>query len=270
MCADAPNTDGMNEAARANAEVAKEALAFYKQAYADQAPMRDKAAQTALEVSQQQLASSKLNDTISKDYWDYQKNTFRPLEEGIVADAQQYDTPERREQAAQAAAATMGTTMANTREAAAMRNASMGVNPNSGRAAALDQQTGVAEAAATADAMNGARDKVELQGYARKMDAANLGRGLASSQATSAQVALSGGTSAANTAAMPVQQAQSATAMAGQGFTTAIAGFDSAGSIYGKEASIQGQYGGSDLIGGLGTMAGAAAGLGWSPFKKGG
>ena len=78
MCADAPDMTGVNTAAAANADIAKEALAWYKQQYADSAPQREIAANTANEVAQQQLSSARQNDAISNDYWNYQKNTFRP------------------------------------------------------------------------------------------------------------------------------------------------------------------------------------------------
>ena len=72
MCSDSPDTSGMNAAALANTEIAKDALAWYKQVYAENAPAREKAADYAYKVADRQLASSELNDSISKDYWDYQ------------------------------------------------------------------------------------------------------------------------------------------------------------------------------------------------------
>ncbi len=164
LCGSKTDTSGMNAAALANSQVAKDALDWYKQAYADQAPLRQQAADKALAVSDAQLASMKQNDAISNDYWNYQKDTFRPLEGKIIADAQSFDSPERQ-------------------------------NQNAARANADVQQTFDAgqgqmqRAAALAGASNKARTDTELQGYARKMDAANLGRNLASNQATSAGVA---------------------------------------------------------------------------------
>ena len=164
LCGSKTDTSGMNAAALANSQVAKDALDWYKQAYADQAPLRQQAADKALAVSDAQLASMKQNDAISNDYWNYQKDTFRPLEGKIIADAQSFDSPERQ-------------------------------NQNAARATADVQQAFDAgqgqmqRAAALAGASNKARTDTELQGYARKMDAANLGRNLASNQATSAGVA---------------------------------------------------------------------------------
>lgn len=244
---DAPDTSGINDAARTNAEIAKEALDWYKQQYADSAPQRELAAKTANDVAQQQLATSKQNDAISNDYWNYQKNTFRPLEAWIAADAQNYDTTARSEQAASKAMADMESQFGNEQAQQQRAMTRMGVNPNSGRFASMSTQMGMAEAAAKAGAASKARDNIELQGYARKMDAANMGRGLASSQATSAGVALNAGNSAANNAGTPLTQANQAMATMGQGFGTAIQGNNSAGNLYGQAAQIQNTSRGQDL-----------------------
>lgn len=263
MCADAPDMTAMNTAAAANAEIAKEALAWYKQQYADSAPQRELAAKTANDVAKQQLATSKQNDAISNDYWNYQKNTFRPLEAGIAADAQNYNSEARQNEAAGKALADVEQQFGN--EAAQQQRAMtrMGVNPNSGRFASMSTQMGMAQAAAKAGAASKVRDSVELQGYARKMDAANMGRGLASSQATSAGVAMNAGNSAVNNAGVPLTQANQAMATMGQGFGTAIQGNNSAGNLYGQAA----QAGKTDgMLGDLSTIGMTAAKL-WPSDK---
>lgn len=261
MCADAPDMSGVNAAASANADIAKEALAWYKQQYAESAPQRELAAKTANDVAQQQLATSKQNDTISNDYWNYQKNTFRPLEGKIIADAQNFNSEASQNEAAGKALADVEQQFGN--EAAQQQRAMtrMGVNPNSGRFASMSTQMGMAQAAAKAGAASKARDSVELQGYARKMDAANMGRGLASSQATSAGVAMNAGNSAVNNAGVPLTQANNAMATMGQGFGTAIQGNNSAGNLYGQAAQISSKDNG--LMGALGNMAGMWAGGGF-------
>ncbi len=261
MCSDAPDTSGMNQAAVSNAALSKETLDFYKQVWADSAVDRAQARDTAQKVSAAQLSSMQQNDALSKDYADYNKSTFRPLEQSIVADAQNYDTAERREAAATSAGADVTTQMAAARQAMERRNASMGVNPNSGRAQALSGQASVAEAAAKAGAMNKARKDIEVQGLARKMDAASLGRGLAGNQATSAQIALSAGTQGANTAAMPLAQTQGQVAMMGQGFNTAIQGNQSAGNIYGQMGQIENGANAGGGMAGLGQLMGGGAAL---------
>lgn len=258
MGSDGPDTSGMNQAAVDNAAISKETLEWYKKVYADGAPQRELAANTANAVAQQQLTSSKQNDAISNDYWNYQKNTFRPLEGKIVADAQNFNTEARRSEAAGKAMADVEQQFGN--EAAQQQRAMtrMGVNPNDGRFAAMGNQMSMAQALAKAGAASKARDNIEIQGYARKMDAANMGRGLASSQATSAGVAMNAGNSAVNNAGVPLTQANQAMATMGQGFGTAIQGNNSAGNLFGQVAQMQGKD--SGLMGALGSVAGQYAG----------
>lgn len=265
MCADAPDTSGMNKAAEANAEVAREALAWYKQAYQEQAPLRDAAAAKAMEISDAQLGSMRQNDAISKDYWDYQQSTFRPMERAIVESAQTYDTETRREQKAGEAIADVQQQIDAAQGQQTRQLARMGVNPNDGKFAATSNMMTMAGALGKAEAASKAREAVELQGYARKMDAANLGRNLASNQATSAGVALNAGNSAAATGQMPLTQAQTATSQVGQGFQTAIQGNNSAGNIYGQVAQAEGKD--SGLIGNLATIGMAGAKL-WAMSDK--
>lgn len=263
-CSDSPDYSGMNRAAEANAEVAREALKWYQTAYQEQAPLREQAAAKANEVSDAQLASMRQNDAISKDYWNYQQSTFRPMERAIVESAQTYDTESRREQKAGEAIADVQQQIDATQGQQSRQLARMGVNPNDGKFAAMSTQMTMAGALGKAQAASKAREGVELQGYARKMDAANLGRNLASNQATSAGVALNAGNSAAQTGGMALSQAQNATNQVGQGFNTAIQGNNSAGNIYGQVAQMQGKD--SGVMGALGTVAGGF--LGGNGFAK--
>lgn len=258
MCSDAPDMSGANAAAQANAEIAKESLAFYKQVYAEQAPERAKAAAINDKVANAQLASMKQNDEISKDYWDYQKGTFRPLEKGIVADAEAYDTAERRDAEAGKAVADVGMQAALAQKKQERDMTRMGVNPNSSKFAATASQMSLGEASAKAAAAGAARDKIETQGFARKMDAASLGRGLASSQATSAGVALNAGNASVQNAGQTQAQASAAANMMGQGFSQATSANNSAGQLYATAAQAEGKD--SGIMGALGGVAGAWAG----------
>jgi hypothetical protein len=240
MCApSAPDTSGMNAAALAQAELSKEQLAWAKEIYAETAPQRAESIARANKVSDAQLASMEQNTEISKDYWDYQTGTFRPLEKGIVEAADQYDTPERQAAAASKAAAEVEMALDNVQGQQTRQLTRSGVNPASGAALSLSSAQGLEKAKLLADAENKAREGVELQGYARKMDAANLGRNLASNQATSAGVALNAGNSAsANGQAAGNITAQGNQIMT-QGFSGAQQGLSGAATTYGNIANIQ-------------------------------
>jgi hypothetical protein len=265
MCKDEPDNSGINAAAEANAALSKESLDFYKQIYAEQGPMRERAANTAMEVADQQLVSMKSSTDLAEEYAGYNRNTFRPLEQGIVADANAYDIEARGSEAAGRAMADVSMQSEIARQSLTRSQQRMGVNPSSGRAMAMSAQMAQGEALAKASAATSARDKVETIGAARKMDAASLGRGLASNQATSAGLALNAGNSATNNAGVPLSQSSQSANVMGQGFNTSMQANNSAGSLYGQSAQLQGKD--SGLMGALGGVAGqfagSAAGSSW-------
>lgn len=252
LCSE-PDTSGINAAAKASAETADRALNWYMAKDAAAAPLRDEAQRKAIEVADQQLASSKANDALAADYANYNKTTFRPLEQGIVADAAAYDTPEKRQAAAESAIADVNSAFGRGNETAARRMAAEGLDGGALADAIAGQE--VAKATSAAGAAYKARQGVETVGRAMKMDAASLGRNLPSAQATSAQVAISAGNNAVQNASVPVAQANQAAATYGQGFNTAIGGYQASGNLYGKAADLSQSDG---VWGALGTVGGAA------------
>jgi hypothetical protein len=149
-------------------------------------------------VSDLQLQGMQFALDQSKELADYNKTTFRPIEQRLAQTAQEYDTEGRRESAAQAATGEVATEFDRTRQQAAKEMTRYGVDPSTmqalGTASLLD------EAKARAGAANKARSDVEAQGWSRMADVANLGRNIASSQATQQQIGLSAGNSAADNA----------------------------------------------------------------------
>lgn len=244
---DGPDNSGINAAAKANAELAKQAFNWYSDEYERTRPQRDQSQALANEVAEAQLASAKQQDLISQDYWKYQKDTFRPLEQGIVDAAENYDNPNRRQAEADAAVADVNMQVAAQRAATGRELARAGVSPESGKSLAIMEAGNIGAAKAAAGASSQARRNVELQGYARKMDAANLGRGLASSQATSAQVATQTGNAAVGNSTQANATGMSGAGLMNQGFSTAIQGNQSAGSLYNMAAQNDLQARGQDL-----------------------
>lgn len=274
MCkADAPDMSGANAAAVMQADLSKEQLEWMKQIYAESAPDRKAAIERANTVSDRQLSAMDAQNNLTKDYADYQSQTFRPLEQSIVDASKKYDTKERRDAAIGDAVSDVNQAFSSAQGTTNRNMARMGINPASGAFAAGQQQLEAQKVLAQIQGMKGARDKVETQGYARRMDAANLGRGLASSQATSAGVALSQG----NSAAANGQVAGSVTAqganMMNSGYAGAQNGLAGASNSFTNIARIN-QQAASDpgLAGVVGTLAGqyvgSAAGsaqiAGWS------
>lgn len=174
------------------AAVSKEQLDFAKQQYAEMRPLAQKIADQQMAAQQQQMNQA-------QDYYNYQQQTFRPVEQGLVRDAQRFNTEDYRNQMASQAAAASAQAFGNVQASNQRAMASMGVNPNSGRFAGINAQTNLGLAAQRAGAMTGARQGAEQMGWARRMDVTGLGRGLAGASTAAYQGATGAGTSGMNT-----------------------------------------------------------------------
>ena len=260
MCSSAPDMTAMNTTAAAQAALSKEQLDWAKQVFAEGAPEREATAAQAKQVSNAQLKAMDTQTSIAQDYADYNKTTFRPLERGIVDAANNYDTQDRREAEAGKAIADVSQNIDGAQAQSDMDLARAGVDPSSGRALAIRSNMGLSGALGKTQAGANARRAVETTGFARKMDAASLGRGLASNQATSASLASQLGTSAVGSSGAGLNAMNSGNQVMQQGFNGASQGLSSAGSMYGNIANIQGQNNNNGMWGALGGIAGQFAG----------
>lgn len=197
------------------AALARETLDYYRARDSQSAALQAQANAIAGRVANAQVALMNQQMRIAGEYHDRNKQVFWPLENKIVKSAQEYDTPERRDMEAGKAVADVEASVNAERQAMMRANQRMGVNPSSGNATAMSNQLSLGAASMKAGAAGQARDKVETQGFARMMDAASLGRGLASAQATAASTATSAGNSAVNAAYAPVQAANQQTQIMG-------------------------------------------------------
>lgn len=167
-----PLAQASKEAAEVQAGLGREQLAFARQQYAELSPV-------LRGIAAQQQAAQQEQMRQAQEYYDYQMQTYRPLEQGLVRQAQEFNTEAYRNQLAAQAAADAGRAFGATTQANQRAMASMGVNPNSGRFAGLQNQSNVALAAQRAAAMTGTRNQAQQMGYARQLDVAGLGRNLA-------------------------------------------------------------------------------------------
>lgn len=169
--------------------VAQQQLDFSKAQYAEMKPFVTRLATTMADAQSQQMAQA-------QDYYDYQRSTFRPVEQGLVRQAQEFDTEAYRQQLAAKAAADAAKAFQGS-QGVMMREATRrGVNPASGAFGAASNANAMGLAAMQAGAANQARQQAEQTGWARKMDVTGLGRNLAGASA-----AAYGGATAAGQAA---------------------------------------------------------------------
>lgn len=259
----------IGQASQLSAETSARALDWYMSIYNQDAPYRNEVRDLSMQLANAQLDAQQQNQAIANDYYSYMTNTFRPVEAGIVNKALTYSTEAETERMASQAAADVSAAGANQRTQLARSLAAMGVNPSSPRYIAMMQDQSIMEAASRAGAMTQARQTADQQSWARQMDAASLGRNLPANQATSQGIAITAGNSALNAAQVPGQQAALYGTMAGQGFNTALQGYNQMGSILNNQYStqMQGAMAESQLSAqnaqaqsqAIGAIAGAAA-----------
>jgi len=188
----------------------REQLAFSRQQYGEIMPL-------ARRVADQQMATQNELMQMGREDRQYQMETFRPVERGLVADAMNFSTADFREQQARDAAAATGRAFGVMQDAAGRAAASRGVNPNSGAGMALQSQNMLGLSAQRANAMTSARTQAEQLGFARRMDVTGLGRGLSGASQGAYGAATGAGSAGINTSMAPGNQFTQG--MAGAGAT---------------------------------------------------
>lgn len=187
------------------------------------------------------------NEWAGQDRARYQ-DTFIPIEDRFIAEAQGYDSPERKQKAAAEAVADVRQQQMIAQAGNERRMASMGVNPASGRFAGEDRRADTASALAAAGAANTARRQVEATGDAMRANAINLGKGLAVNPGTS--MGLSNGA-------------------ASSGFNGAMQGYQTQGSLLNTQYQQQmdAYKAKQSSMGALGSAIGSVVGaIEWAPI----
>lgn len=172
-------------------------------------------------IAEQQMAAQEQQMQQAQDYYNYQKGTFRPVEQGLVRDAQEFSTAGYREQLARDAAAASAKAFGINQDMSSRAAAARGINMNSGAGLAMQNQNALGLSAARANAMTGARTQAEQMGWARRMDVTGLGRNLAGASTAAYQGATGAGTSGLNTSMAP---GNALAQQYGQGVGTAMQG----------------------------------------------
>lgn len=243
----------------------RETLDFYKKQYDDIAPLLG-------EITSLDMDIQRANKQRADEYADYERNTFRPLEQQLVSEAKDFNTDAKREELARTASADVTQAFGVARGQQNRQLAAAGLRPDSNRFAALNNNLIIQEALGKAGAQNKARTDAEGLGYARMQDAASLGRGLASNASTAYGVSINAGNAAG-------ANAQAGTNMMGQGFSSASGmysaganAYGTAGNIYGNEfnSRMQGYNAQQQSAGAMAKGIGGLVGTGLSMGTGGG
>lgn len=193
----APMPDpAIGEAAKSNIALGKEWLAFAKQQFAIGNERQKDVDALSDQVTKQQLVDATQASKRGSEQYDRYKRLFQPVEDRIVQDAINYDTPQKQAEAAAAAKADVLTAGQQAEERSARQAAAMGINPASGRYAGIDRAADLQTALASAGAQNKAREQVKMTGMALREGVANMGRGATSTAAQQTSLGLTAGNSA--------------------------------------------------------------------------
>lgn len=172
------------EAAQIAANTAKEQLAWAREQYASDREITKQYMDVMLPNMIDESAAAKSDRERYRD-------TFQPIEDKLLTEVNQYDTPQRRELDAGRAQSDVTQAFEAQRVAGLKSLESYGVDPSMARSGALDKSARVAQAAASAGAANASRLQTEATGRALRGEAINLGRGyqnqIAQAYATSQQ-----------------------------------------------------------------------------------
>lgn len=258
MCADAPDMTVANEAARSASalgarqmDMMEQLVPYYKDRQANLDALTNR-------VTESQLGIQKQTADQGQDYYDYNKETYRPVEQGLVAEVLKDSTPEAYARLASTAAARTGVTFRNMSAAADKSARSMGVDPSSGQARGIRRGAEMAAAAEGSAAFNSAYDTAQKTNYARKLDVVGIGRNLPGASTAAYGVSVGAGSSAAGAANNASQTAGGTIGTAGSWGSAANSSMGTA--IQGNAAAANAENAASASSGQvLGALAGAGA-----------
>lgn len=182
------------------------------------AAVSNKASKRAAESQQGASDAAAQQAAIAQEQWDTYKQIYQPLERRLVAEAQDFDSPDRYREAAGQAAADVSSQFGLARDRL-MRQP--GFDPSSAAAQSGMVGLDLAQAASGATAQNTARRNIRDTAWARRVDAMSLGKGLpaqASSMLSSSANTM--GNLAANQYTLADSQARSAGRVVDRVFST--------------------------------------------------
>lgn len=251
------NAAATTEVAKIQQQTATDYLNFAKQQYDDNKGF-------LADIAQAQADILKSNQARADDYANYEKETFRPLERQLIDQAKNYNTEAKREELASQAAADVNAAYSNVRDQSSRQLERFGINPNSGRFAAINASLGLSQAADQAGAMTRSRIQSEQLGYARMQDAVGLGRGLAPNASTAYGIAINAGNSAAGNSMAGANYMGSAYGQTGNMLGQAGNTYGTAGNIYAQDfnARMQGYNSQLQSQSAMGSALGSIAGVG--------
>lgn len=159
------------EAAEISAATSREQLAWAREQFASNKDLLERVLAVQLPAMESEAAAGQ---QLRERY----NQVFQPIEDALIKEVEEYNTPARADFDAGRAIATVGQAFDAARTNAQARMESFGIDPSQTRASALDAGIRVQEAAAKAAAGTQSHLNTENTGRALRSEAINLGKGL--------------------------------------------------------------------------------------------
>lgn len=170
--------NAQKEVGQLNLQAQKDQLAWAKEQDQYNRGVMERVLGVQLPIMQEQY------DNAVEDRKRYEE-TYLPIEQNLVQEFQNYNTPERMATERGRALADVNASFDAQRRNAQQRLESYGIDPSQTRGQALDVGMRTAQAAAAAGAADAATQRVENTGRALRAEAINIGKGLPSQVAAS-------------------------------------------------------------------------------------
>ncbi len=218
----------IGQASKEMAAVARDQLQWEKEKYAEMQPYLEDAYDLGGQLLQQQYDIGEKSAAQADEYYNYMLGTFRPVERSLV-DESMVDSAALQEEYANRAGADVQSQIGRQYDQIIRNAMRYGLTP---QAAARQLGTaGISNASAVAGAMNQGREQAKQLSWAKRMDAAGLGRGLPGNQATSTGLALNAGNSAMGNAGAPLGLQMQMNQGYRQGVGTGLQGLQGSGQL---------------------------------------
>lgn len=273
--ASAPKADpAIGQAALTQAQLGSDYLTFAREQFAAENVRADEMSALARDVATDQIAASKTAQEWAAEDRARSKSVFQPMQDDLIKTAANWDSKERQDSVAAEARADVLNDAAVQAGSRSRSMAAMGVSPGSGRYAGVERAADTATALAAAGAENKARATVRKEAIALKGDAVNMGAGLASSAGASLGLGVQAGSASVGTTAAGNSGYAQARGVMRDGTGVAMSGYSSQAnilnSLYGNQlAGWQAkQQASAGMLGGVGSIVGAAAMFSSKDFKK--
>ena len=249
-----PTAEASEEVARMQQQTAQEQLAWAREQDTNNRALLQEVLDIQLPAMRNQF------DQAESDRERY-TSMFRPFEDRFAAEAEAYDSPERRQREMGAAIGDVNTAFDAQRKNALQRLEGFGVDPSQTRNAALDIGVRTQQAMAQAQAATGANRRVEDTGRALRSDVINMGRGALSNAAGFYGQAVGAG-GAAQQGALNTTQSGAGAIQSSMGFSgQALQGYGQSADIMSQNFNNQmgswnaQQQQNAGMMQGLGTLA---------------